>query len=356
VLANDSIRVELDPQTGAISSLRWKGAPEDLVEPSGGGLNAYQYVAGRDPSAPQPSRSAEIAAGSSGGLVASLVATSKAPGARSLTTLVRVVDGCDRVDIENVLDKEAVRSPESAHFGFPFRVPDGVMRLDIPWAVIRPDDDQLPGACKNYLTVGRWVDVSNEYCGVTWSTLDAPLIEVGAIRVDVPEPLSTEGWTRQLGPSQRFFSYVMNNYWETNYKASQEGPTVFRYSILPHAQYDQLAAMRFAIQQSQPLIVAPADTSRPPLGSRLRVEGDGVLVTSLKPSDDRGALLVRLWNAGQQPTKAVVIWSDPRPREVLISSPGEEKGTPVSGAIDMPAMGIVTLRAEFKSQAPGSSS
>ena len=49
----------------------------------------------------------------------------------------------------------------------------------MPWAVVRPEVDQLPGACKNWFTVQRWVDVSNDEYGVTWATLDAPLVEVG---------------------------------------------------------------------------------------------------------------------------------------------------------------------------------
>ncbi|MHC4682013.1 MAG: hypothetical protein ACYTEK_25390 [Planctomycetota bacterium] len=67
---------------------------------------------------------------------------------------------------------------EAVHLAFGFNVPGGVMRMDTPWAVVRPEADQLPGACKNYFTVQRWVDVSNADYGVTWATVDAPLIEV----------------------------------------------------------------------------------------------------------------------------------------------------------------------------------
>ena len=58
------------------------------------------------------------------------------------------------------------------------------MRMDIPWAVMRPEVDQMAGACKNWFTVGRWVDVSNRDYGVTWATLDAPHGVVGAITAD----------------------------------------------------------------------------------------------------------------------------------------------------------------------------
>jgi uncharacterized Fe-S radical SAM superfamily protein PflX len=65
------------------------------------------------------------------------------------------------------------------------------------------------------------VDRLNGEKGVTWATVDAPLVEVGAIAAETP-------WMRTIAPSSTLFSYVMNNYWHTNYKADQEGPTVER--------------------------------------------------------------------------------------------------------------------------------
>ncbi len=282
------------------------------------------------------------------GLTASLGIFSQGPGIKQLITILRVIDGIDRVDIINLLDKEKVLEKESVHLGFPFQVPGGTMRVDIPWAVIRPESDQMAGACKNYLTVGRWVDVSNDQFGVTWTTLDAPLIEVGGIHVDVPDPFTPESWIQRLEPTQTLYSYVMNNYWETNYKASQEGMTRFRYSIRPHLQYDQAEAARFATQCSQPLIARPADRDCPVATSRLQVTGEGVLVTSLKPSDDGQALMVRLFNAGSQPAAAAITWPEPAPTQVTLSSPSEQVGQPPRGPIQLPPLGIVTLRAELR--------
>ena len=75
-----------------------------------------------------------------------------------------MLDGLDRIDISNVLDKKSVREKESVHLGFAFNVPNPVMRMDVPWAVVRPEVDQLPGACKNWFPVGRWVgrDIQTE--------------------------------------------------------------------------------------------------------------------------------------------------------------------------------------------------
>ena len=283
-----------------------------------------------------------------GPLVASLLIESDAPGCRRLSRELRVVDGIGRVDLINVVDKEQARTKESVHFGFAFNVPDGVMRMDIPWAVVRPEADQLPGACKNYFTVGRWVDVSNSDFGVTWATVDAPLVEVGAITVDVvPNPFQTDCWIKHVAPSATLYSYVMNNYWETNYKASQEGPTTFHYSIRPHARFDAAAAARFGIVRSRPMVAVPVNDDTLVQRSLLRVEPAGVIVSSLKPSEDGKAWIVRLFNAGSTAVKATLSWTDPAPQSVSISSPFEEQGPNVTGPIDLPGYGIVTLRARL---------
>ncbi|MFQ6036301.1 MAG: hypothetical protein ACE5NM_10735, partial [Sedimentisphaerales bacterium] len=259
-LCNGQIALTVDRNTGAIVSLKYKKIKVDLVNrKSELGLNDYFYVAGRDPKQPQRNGPVKISIKEHGPVVASLLIESGAPGCHKLTREVRVVDGLDRVDIINVIDKQKIYKPEAVHLAFAFNVPEGVMRMDIPWAIVRPEVDQLPGACKNYFTAGRWVDVSNEDYGVTWAAVDAPLIEVGAITCD-PRAV---GWLKHIEPSATLYSYVMNNYWETNYKAAQEGPTTFRFSIKPHGRFDSGEAARFGVERSQPLIVVPVDKKAP---------------------------------------------------------------------------------------------
>ena len=40
-------------------------------------------------------------------------------------------------------------------------VPDGMIRMDVGWACVRPELDQIPASCKNWFSVQRWVDISN---------------------------------------------------------------------------------------------------------------------------------------------------------------------------------------------------
>ncbi len=279
-----------------------------------------------------------------GPLVASLEVRSDAPGCRRLVREVRIVDGLDRVELVNVVDKRLVRTAESVHFGFAPNVPKGVMRMDLPWAVIRPEKDQLPGACKNYFSVGRWIDVSNEGVGLLCATIDAPLAEVGRITVDVSSPFDPKAWIDTLAPTQTFYSYVMNNYWETNYKAEQEGPTTFRYALVPHGPFDPVMAARAGIEASQPLVVASARGQAPPACSLVTVEPSSVLLTACKPAEDGKGLVLRLYNVGERPCRARLVWPGGASGRVVQSSPKEEWGEAAGEAVEMPAHGIVTLR------------
>ncbi|MDH4241297.1 MAG: glycosyl hydrolase-related protein, partial [Phycisphaerae bacterium] len=342
ILSNDLLTVAVDDKTGAIASLKLKGISANLVNgKSKLGLNDYFYVAGRTPKDPKRNGTVKISVKERGPLVVSLLVESDAPGCNKLSREVRLVAGMDRVDIINIIDKQKIYKQEAVHLAFAFNVPKGIMRMDTPWAVVRPEVDQLDGACKNYFTVQRWVDMSNKDYGVTWATVDAPLVEVGAITND---PRGGVGWIKKLEPSTTLYSYVMNNYWETNYKAGQEGPTTFRYSIMPHRGFDSGKASKFAVEQSQPLIAVPVDENAPAHRSIVSVEPACVIVTAFKPSEDGKAWIVRLFNTADRPEKGGLVWPKPAPKTVWLSNLAEEQVAKITGPVEMAAYEILTLR------------
>ena len=308
-LSNGLLRVAIDEQTGAIRELRWEAAGVDLAAAGEGGLNTFHYVPGFDPEDALTNGRAAVTVKDRGPLVASIVVASDTPGCQGLSREIRVVDGLNRVDIINILDKKAIPledllkeqpQKEGYHFGFAFDVPNGEVRLDMPWAVVRPEKDQIPGSCKNWFSVQRWADVSNEDYGVTWSTVDAPLVEVGAMSAQPRIPSAKEIWRKTIEPAQTLFSYVMNNYWTTNYRHDQEGPVTFRYAITPHMQFDTAAAARFGVACSQPLLAVPVDAGAPLPRPALDMTPSDVIATSLKPAANGADRLVRLFGASEQ--------------------------------------------------------
>jgi hypothetical protein len=343
------LTLRVDEKTGAIASLRCKTVGAELVDAKAAvALNDYLYLPGTDLKNLARNGPVKISVKERGPLVASLVVESDAPGCNKLAREIRVFDGLARVDLIDNLDKKAVRGKEGVHLGFAFNVPGGVMRMDTPWAVVRPEEDQIPGACKNWFTVQRWVDVSNNAYGVTCATVDSPLVQVGAVTANlIGSQSNPAAWIAHLGPSQTFYFWVMNNHWHTNYRAYQDGPTIFRYSLRPHKAFRADEAARFGAEASQPLVAALAAGDAAALAQpRLRIGPEGVLVTAFKPSDDGRAWIVRLFAASGKAEKAALEWSDPKPRTVCLSDLSEKPGAAITGTVDLPPYGIVTLRAE----------
>jgi hypothetical protein len=222
-LRNDRLTLTFDPKTGAIAGLKARGIDDDLVDVRSGasrGLNDYLYVPGPSNETIRYASNAKIAVLDRGPLVASVRIDSDAPGGRSLSRVVRVIDGMDEVRITDTLDKLPVRSDEAVHVGFGFNLPGAVARLDLPWAVMRPDFDQIPFANKSVYPVNRWADLSNGRYGVTCATRDAPMLQVGGITA--PRE-NWDDWRKAAKTGSALYWNLMNNYWHTNYRADQSG-------------------------------------------------------------------------------------------------------------------------------------
>jgi hypothetical protein len=347
MLSHPDFTVKIDEHTGGIASLFSRKLHRELVDAKAAtALNDYFYLPGSDVSGLQRNGTPRITVKENGPLVASLLIESDAPGCKRLAREVRVVDGLDDVEIINTVDKLPVRAKEGVHFGFGFNVPDAMPRFDVGWAAVRPELDQIPAACKNWFSVQRWVDISNDKFGVTWCPVDAPLVELGGITANlIGSQNDPSVWAQHLACSQTIYSWVMNNHWHTNYRAEQEGPTVFRYAIRPHKRFAPDDAARFGVACSQPLIAVPAPGPAPGK-PRLALSSDKVLVTAFKPSDDGKAWIVRLFGASGQPQHVKLAWANPAPQQLWLSNTSEKPLEKAGPTIEVPAWGIVTLRAE----------
>jgi alpha-mannosidase len=347
-IANAFFCIEWDEETGTFALFRSteSGGGIQPRHSLGAGLNDYVYVPGRDPGRRQRAGRAKFTLVDAGPLVATLRFESDAPGCSSLIREIRVVAGLDHLEVVNSFDKKKIREKESLHFAFPFEVPDGVLRADVGWGVIEPEKGQLAGSCKDFLCVHNWVDISNATAGLTWITLGSPLVEPGAVTSEIPGRGGVRSWKREVTAGQTLYSYVANNYWHTNYKADQEGDVTLRYAIRPHSGYEAGRAKRFGLEMSQPLIAAPANPSGSVADSLFEVRPDTVIVSSVRPSEDGNALMIRLYNASESAQSAAIVWGSYQASRTYLSSPFEEKGRPVSGTIELPPFGIMTFRAE----------
>ncbi|MFN8240717.1 MAG: glycoside hydrolase family 38 C-terminal domain-containing protein [Bacteroidales bacterium] len=337
-IENESFRLSADEVTGSVRSLIYKRRGTELTDNSKlPGLNTYFYVSGRSPvnRFAGTATSAEVI--EKGPVVTILKTTVNGKGSKSITNYYELINGIDKVNITTEINKENIYTPEGVHLAFPFNIPAGVIRLDLAYGVYRADADQMKAACKNYLTPEKWVDISNQDYGVTLVTKDAPLVEIGDITADA----TAYGWISALNPSQTIYSYVMNNYWETNYKASQEGIVRFRYTIIPHGIFISNNAEMAAIQESEPLQVVAAGQGTTGKNPLFRMRNNAIVVTALVPVPD--GYLVRLFNASGAPENLELTFRD-KPAGLWFSDfDGKMNKEYVNGTL-IPAWGIRTIK------------
>ena len=337
-LENNDFILKVNPVNGSIESLVVKKRNVELVDKNKmPGLNSYYYVSGRSPSdIYTPEKSAAVIT-ENGPVTSVIKVNTSARGSKSITNYYQLINGLGKIVIRSEIDKEKIYTPEGVHLGFPFNVPSGVLHLDLGYGMYRPEADQMKAACRNYFTPEKWVDISNQDYGLTMVTNDAPLFEIGEIATDA----NAFGWLSAAKPSQTIYSYVMNNYWGTNYKATQDGIVTFRYSIHPHGMFISSDAEKIASQECEPLIVVPASENAEEIPSLFSLKSQGILVTSLIPVTD--GYLVRLFNAGGSPSSLEIEWRI-KPAEIYFCDFDGNKSGSFNNREVLPAWGIRTLR------------
>ena len=359
-LDNGVIHVGIDPVTGAINSVRHHSIDNNFVDSAAGNLaNDYLFLHGSNLKDLQRNGKVTITVKENGPVLSTLSITSSAPGCNKLTREVRLISGADYVELTNILDKQRAElnphpgdyawantgGKESVNFGFPFNVPSGAVNIDIPFSVMRPETDQIAGSCKNWVEVGQWADISNPLLGITWVTLDAPLVEVGGITATLLGGQSNpDVWRKKIEPTQKLYSWALNNHWETNYRAYQDGIITFRYALRPHSNFESAEATRFATGLTQPLVVTKAtagDYSHP----RLSLSSKDIVVEALKPSEDGKAWIVTLFNASAQKAQTSLQWAGTA-GAMHYSNTAEKPMDAVQGEIAIEPRDVVTVRIE----------
>jgi hypothetical protein len=261
--------------------------------------------------------------------------------------VVQIVAGSDTVLVSATLDKQRVRTKESAHLALPLSIPGGVVRLDEGEAIVEPERNQLPGSCRDFAGVHSTVDVSGSDYGVSVATLDAPLIELGAMTDERQNAARVRSWPDHVASGTTLYAYLLNNYWHTNYKADQEGLIRFRFALQPHGVFDAVSLRRFSDEQDQPLLVVPAATATPLVRAPFTVAGGRVIATLVAPVDAGKALLIRLYNPTAVEAEATIRPSAPTARLFAADSQGTAE-RPLTSPLKLPPFATRMVRLEVR--------
>lgn len=128
------------------------------------------------------------------------------------------------------IHKESHWEPENLYVALPFTAgEDSVTYVDKTGCIIRPGLDQLPGSCQDFFLIQNGVLWNQDKKQVAVITKDAPLITLGGL--EAKPIVLCDGNDKERNQSM-VYSWVMNNYWETNFKVNLGGFYEFAYTIL----------------------------------------------------------------------------------------------------------------------------
>ena len=162
-----------------------------------------------------------------GPVMSRVILTYQVRGCRSAELILTSYRALARLDVDFRLHKESRLEPENVYLALPFARPDAVLYADKTGCIFRPRVDQIPGTCTDYYETQNAVVWTREGGALMLELPDAPMISMGSL---LPHDIRLAGDPLQKN-TDPVWSWVMNNFWETNFKASLGGFHQFRYSL-----------------------------------------------------------------------------------------------------------------------------
>jgi alpha-mannosidase len=311
VVENQYYRVTLDPAAGAIAGILDKQLGKELVDrKSPYKFGSYLYVTGGD-DIPNNSLYRFGAGLNPPSLTVHPAANGKVSGIRrtpfgtvitmesscvntpSIRTEVLLYDDQKKIEFRYDLHKDRVLTRESGYMAFPLDISNASFRYGNQIGWVNPAKDELPGGSREWYVARHWTSVAGSNAAVTLVPVDAPLVAFGDI--------VRGNWPAEFQPkSSAIFSWLMNNYWGTNFPAWQGGDYTFRYVLTSGMSVDPQEAERFGTEAMTPLETTqvPRGTgeSKLPLSEAglLQIDSAGVNLSTWKIAEDGEGLVLRL--------------------------------------------------------------
>lgn len=309
VLENEFYRVEVDAESGQIVSLIDKEAGREMLDPAAPHRLGEVVVRSAISSEGEGLSEGRWSGGFEGPVGTSLKFSGTAPGHPQIRQTLTLYRGLKRVELAARLLKDPTPLLD-VHLAFPFRMEKPRFRHEGTLGVLVPVQDYLPGAYWDSVAVQNWVSVDDGEFTILWSSLDAPMVEMGGLwpgyvspahscRVPkrahhppTPPAAITHGW---------IYSLMFANNFGTNFYVSQCGSVLFRYVISssPGCLSDAAAA-RLGGEAVMPFETIFAERRRegflPVSDSFMSLQGSEIVLLACKQAEDGRGWILRFWN------------------------------------------------------------
>lgn len=302
VLENAWFRIEIDPSRGGIVSLIDKDLRLNLVDPGsehrlgeaiyerlGDRASMERHTLGEHARASWQDVSLET--GEDAAVWTSLVMSGHLEGFDRVRCEIRLYKTTKRIELIYGARKLPVIDPEALYVALPFALPNGQIRFEAQGAEIAPGAGQLRGTSNDWNTVQSYAAIRGHDAQIVITSDAAPLMQFGGINTGRYDPDA-------LPTTNHIYSFVLNNYWVTNFRATQEGDLRWSYSITTRKDDSPSTAAREGWSSRIPLVgrvLAPAlHARRTAPAPRLDLDREGILLVSAAPAPDGGGVILQI--------------------------------------------------------------
>jgi len=202
---------------------------------------------------------------------------------RGVNVEIRLYNVDKRIELLYGMHKLPVTDPEGVYVAFPFEIEGekNNIEFEVQGGTINPGINQLEGTASDWNAVQNYASISNNTGQIIYSSNDVPLVQFGGINTG-------RFYYKHKPDKSHIYSWVLNNYWTTNFRASQEGEMKWKYSIISSPDKSKSFASRFGWGSRVPLLarVMPAGKNKSPNESKSIIDLDvpNLLLVNAKPS------------------------------------------------------------------------
>lgn len=210
------------------------------------------------------------------------------------------------------MEKRRENTPVGIYMTFPLKMERGWSCVyDTADTFVRLDDQQMGAVCRDYLTVDRSVSLFERAGGVTLACPDAPLVQVGNFW------FGRENQKIERTENPLLLAWISNNYWDTNFAASQDGRMNFHYELSAFAQFEEKEARRSGVLAAGSLAVGAAVFCNKETGIPFfQYESTSALPLFVRPQKG-GDMLMALKNDGGREDVCHIVFPQARPLKAV---------------------------------------
>ena len=302
VLENRFFKIEVDEKTGGIKSFFDKELDTDLYDPQNPyyvGQPVRETLPDRGKMTPSHSTvfNVKVSKGVQGNVWNSINVAADLEGftkgeqgePKGIQWEIRLYNNTKKVEFAYQARKEILTDPEALYVAFPFRLPNSRIVFETIGGSLT-QGDQLPGSSSDWNAAQNFVSVRSDAGQIIMVSNEVPLWQFSDFNMGKFEryPKAGKPW---------LYSWVMNNYWFTNFRAFQEGAFNWTYQITTTKDTTNTAATKYGWGVRNPILTRTFPGGKDELSSysvsTLGVSGDSnVVLINTRPAFKKNTLLL----------------------------------------------------------------